>query len=359
MATVSEWGFWILDGASASVNGASSSLPIQPNQQQIPDAGSNPLRERTAKRKDKSGKEKRNGDESSDEEKKQKKHLLRFRGKKSEKAWNIRTRNVTLPQTNACFEPAELGLGLYTQREKLLKDEDFWNAFNGTFDATSGSSQPLDNNTKFVFHGTGKSEWNPCGTKWCEGFDRKNSLEFRSQLSRDKAVYTSNSIAHALMFGCYRSAAAEFKNPLWTYDSVVIVAEVDVNKLQILNREDDFEVKPAMCLLVRGDAFERFVTANKDPNLQANRIAPPREALGHVDFQCDCEPLNTGCSYCRFPVLMGPFRQHDEQQFRKSPHKGNYGGVGLDEIRQMAWCNDEAVRYLTACCTEAIIFNPN
>ena len=111
-------------------------------------------------------------------------------------------------------------LETYVRRDNVMKEEDLWEALNG------GQSTDV-----YVFHGTTLEAWTDGFEKWQYGFDLALSVETVSQLSRRRAIYTSNSFAYGIYYSAYRSGVSRFDLPFDTISAVVIAVKIDTSKL--------------------------------------------------------------------------------------------------------------------------------
>jgi hypothetical protein len=218
----------------------------------------------------------------------------------------------------------------YVNKDNVLTESDFYEGVH-EFDNTGKQLHSSHKRLRYIFHGLPRSSWTR--SNWNTGFLRGSS-ETHSQLSREKAIYTTNSLAYGLMFGCYRQGTSDWSNPLWSYDSVLIVARPDVLKLLQLGDGKN----PGLTLLLHkespDDPFEKFVQENKQ-NGSYGRITPPVTSTA----ACNCywyDPCE--CSMCPYPTIMAPFRKIHRQALRS--YSPNFGGLQVHEIRQIAFCND-------------------
>jgi hypothetical protein len=227
-------------------------------------------------------------------------------------------------------------LMLYTDKEHILKSEDAWSALAGD-----------DVGKRFIFHGTTADAWDNTDARWENGFSQLWCNERFSQLSREQAVYFSNSIAHALYYGAYRAGVCAFDMPFDQINAVVVVVQVDVKRLA------NFRKKASLCVLEPGDAFDIYVEKNKDHRLGLPRITPPYNS----EHSCNCPPYKRAHSCCRYHYILAPFRKRDQEDLRACPYRSEFGGVPVDNIRQLCAATPDAVEYINDCWSIAIRYS--
>jgi hypothetical protein len=91
-------------------------------------------------------------------------------------------------------------------------------------------ADPTINQTKLIFHGTPTPKWRDSSFTWLDGFKLTNSLETRSQSSREKAIYFSNSLAHSLFSSAYRAGTCRFNQAFDEVSGTSIVVSIDLAK---------------------------------------------------------------------------------------------------------------------------------
>ena len=204
---------------------------------------------------------------------------------------------------------------------------------------------------KYLFHGTPKYVWDDTEDSWQFGFDASLSNEKYSQLTRGRSVYFSNSLAHALYYGAYRSGTFAFNAPFCSIEAVVIAVEIDLKKMVNIQRKAGFAV------LESGDRLEKFIQMNKDSSLHLPRLTPPWKL--DTAYSCGCVAFGKAKSCCRYHFLMVPFRAKDSKKLKESCFRGCFGGVAIDELRQVCSATKESVDLMNSFPAVAIHYTRN
>lgn len=227
-------------------------------------------------------------------------------------------------------------LAAYTDKKHILKSEDAWSVLAGD-----------DVGQRFIFHGTTADAWDGTDARWADGFSLLWCNERFSQLSREPAVYFSNSIDHALCYGAYRAGVCAFDIPFDQIKVVVVVAQIDAKRLA------NFRKKGSFCVLEPGDAFDTYVEKNKDCSLVLPRITPPYNS----DYSCNCPPYKPARTCCRYHYILAPYRKKDQEDIKACLHRSEFGGVSVDNIRQLCVTTHDAVEYINECSSVAIRYS--
>jgi hypothetical protein len=123
---------------------------------------------------------------------------------------------------------------------------------------------------RYIFHGTPTTMWEDRGGGCFEdGFSIDQSVEQISRFSRRPAVYFSNSLGHALLYGGYRSGVGAVDRPFNALRSTALVITADTVKITTLR---DYG---ALCILANSTETQEFINSNKSPQGPAARISAP------------------------------------------------------------------------------------
>ena len=220
-----------------------------------------------------------------------------------------------------------------------MKEEDLWEALNG------GQSTEV-----YVFHGTTVEAWTDGFEKWQYGFDLTLSVETVSQLSRRRAIYTSNSFGYGIYYGAYRSGVSRFDLPFNTISAVVIAVEIDTSKLVSVAQS------AALAILQPGHETERFISINTNRALPLPRVTAPWNGGVH---RCVCPSFSPAKRCCLHHFIYAPFRHSDQNESRMNAHKEKWGGLSVDETRQLCAATNEAVSLLNTFPATAIVCSAN
>jgi hypothetical protein len=255
----------------------------------------------------------------------------------TERSYGSWKRAVTVIDVSAVSDlQTSASLAAYTNKDHVLKSEDAWSALGGD-----------DIGQRFIFHGTTTDTWDNTDARWENGFSLLWCNERNSQLSREQAVYFSNSIAHALYYGAYRAGFCAFDKPFDQINAVVIVVQVDVKRLA------NFRKKSSFCILEPGNAFDAYVEKNENLSLRLPRITPPYNS----DYSCNCTPYKPARSCCRYHYILAPFCEKDQEDLKACSHCREFGGVPVDNIRQLCAATHDAVEFINECSSVAIRYS--
>ena len=252
-------------------------------------------------------------------------------------AWKENVTTV-LVSTVEDLRTSEL-LERFVQKENVMKEEDLWEALN--------EEQSIE---VYVFHGTTVEAWTDGFEKWQFGFDLNLSVETVSQLSRRRAIYTSNSFSYGIYYGAYRSGVSRFDLPFDTTSAVVIAVKIDTSKLVNVAQS------AALAILQPGHETEKFISINKNRALPLPRITPPWNGGIH---RCSCPSFSPAKRCCLHHFIYGPFRHSDQNELRMNAYKEKWGGVSVDEIRQLCAATNEAGSLLNTFPATAIVYSAN
>jgi hypothetical protein len=201
---------------------------------------------------------------------------------------------------------------------------------------------------RFVFHGTTAAVWEgeyKGGDSWQDGFSSEQSCETVSQSSRRRAVYFSNSLAHAFFYGSFRFGVGAVEGEFDAIKTTAIVVEVDISSIVALREYG------SLCIFDTSQSTQDFIEANKADVGPSSRITP---SFTSAYRPCMCPPLGVACTYCQYSFIYGPFRRSNFQRLQRLRNKEMFGGFPVDQIRQLCAGSYEAVNLINTFKAEAI-----
>jgi hypothetical protein len=105
------------------------------------------------------------------------------------------------------------------------------------------------------------------------------------------------------------------------------------------------------------DKLERYIEMNKDSSLHLPRLTPSRKP--DAAYSCRCVAFGKTKACCRYHFLMAPFRAKEVTKLKESYFRGCFGGVAIDQMKQVCSATKESIDLMNSFPAVAIHYTRN